>query len=89
VKACPATVNVPVRVCVVGFAVPLKLTVPFPLPLAPLVIVNHEALLVAVHEQPVCAVTAVEPVPPFAAIDWLVGLIAYAQVAAAWVTVNV
>jgi hypothetical protein len=72
----PATVSVPLRVCVVGFVEPLTFTLPLPLPLAPLVTVSHDVLLVAVHVQPVCAVTAVEPVPPLAAIDWLDGEIA-------------
>jgi hypothetical protein len=76
VNVLPATVSVPERLCVAVFAAPLKFTVPLPFPLAPLVIVSHAALLVAVQLQPVWAVTADEPVPPAAASCWLVGLIA-------------
>ena len=41
------------------FAVALNVTVPLPLPLAPPLMVSHPALLVAVHVQPVAAVTFV------------------------------
>ena len=67
-------VIVPVRALVVGLADALNATVPFPLPLAPLVTVNHDVLLLTpVHAHPVGAVTAVDPVPPPATTDWLVG----------------
>ena len=67
----------------------LNATDPPPLPLAPLVTVSHDAsLLTLVHAHPVGAVTVVEPVPPLTATDWLAGLIAYVQDAAACVTVN-
>ena len=42
----------------------VTLTLPFPEPLAPLVTVNQPALLVAVHVQPVGAVTFTESLPP-------------------------
>ena len=75
-KVWPPIVTVPLRGVPFGFAVALKATVPFPLPLAPLVTVNHPVLLLTpVHAQPVGAVTVVEPVPPAAATDWLAGLI--------------
>lgn len=64
-----ATVRVPERCAVVVLAATLYDTVPFPEPLLPLVIVSHVALLVAVHAQPVVVVTAVDAVPPAAAID--------------------
>ena len=54
---------VPVRPVVALFAATLNATVPLPDPLAPLVIVNQLVLLVAVHAQPVSAVTLVEPEP--------------------------
>ena len=38
-------------------------TVPLPAPLAPLLMVSHAALLVAVHAHPVAAVTAVVDEP--------------------------
>jgi hypothetical protein len=67
-------VNVPLRCDAFGLAVALKLTVPFPLPLAPLVIVSQDvSLLTAVHAQPAGADTAVDPVAPVAAIDCDVG----------------
>ena len=40
------------------------MTVPLPVPLAPDVIVIHDALLTAVHPQPLLAVTATLPDPP-------------------------
>ena len=66
VNVCPATVRVPAR------ALPLLAsteypTVPFPVPLAPLVTCSQpDALLVADHEQPLPerTVTPTEPVPP-------------------------
>ena len=73
----PPMLIVPVREVVFGFDEALKATVPLPLPLAPLVTVSHDvSLLTPVQAQPVGAVTAVEPVPPAAATDWLAGLIA-------------
>jgi hypothetical protein len=67
-------VIVPVRGLVFGFAVALKATVPLPLPFAPLLTVSHGvSLLIPVHAHPVGAVTAVDPVPPPATTDWLVG----------------
>lgn len=49
-------------------------------------IVSHEALLTAVHVQPVPAETLTAPLPAEDAIDWLVGEITGAQTA---VNVNV
>jgi hypothetical protein len=65
-KAWPAIVIVPSRAAPV-FALTLKVTVPFPLPLAPEVTTIHDALLTAVHEQAFDAVTViVAPGPPAA-----------------------
>ena len=61
---CPATVNVELRDEAAVFAVAVTLTLPSPDPLAPLVTVSHAAPLVAVHVQPVAAVTFTEPLPP-------------------------
>ena len=55
----PATVSVPTRCEVEGFAVALKVTVPLPDPLAPLLMVSQAALLAAVHVHPLAVVTAV------------------------------
>ena len=69
--------SVPLRWVPLGFAAALNDTVPFPLPLAPLVTVSHDVLLLTpVHEHPAGAVTVVEPLPPPAATDWLAGEIA-------------
>jgi hypothetical protein len=70
----PPIVSVPVRALMFGLDEALNATVPFPLPLAPLVSVNHDvSLLTPVHAHPAGAVTAVDPVPPPATTDWLVG----------------
>jgi hypothetical protein len=73
VKVRPPIVSVALRACVFGFAAALKLTVPAPLPLEPLVIVNHVSLLDAVHAQPFGPPTLVDPDPPAADTDWLPG----------------
>ena len=77
-KVWPATVIVPVR-CGPVFAATENWTAPLPLPLAPLEMVIHAALLVAAHAQPVVVVTLMLPVPPEAAKLWLVGLIENVQ----------
>jgi hypothetical protein len=84
VNVCPPAVNVPLRCDAFGLAVALKLTVPLPFPVPPLVIVSQDvSLLTAVHEQPLGAVIAVDPVPPPNASDALVGAIEYVHGAAA------
>ena len=66
----PAMVSEPLRGVPLGLAAALNATVPVPLPLAPLVTVNHDvSLLTPVHAQPANVVTVVEPVPPVAATD--------------------
>jgi hypothetical protein len=74
VNVCPPIAIVPARVAGFGLAAALKLTVPGPLPLAPVVTVNQLVLLLtAVHEHPVGDVTVVDPVPPAATTDCDVG----------------
>jgi hypothetical protein len=90
VKVLPAIVSVPVRGVVAVFAATSKVTVPLPVPVAPVARVIHPALLVAVHAQPVAALTETAlPVVPaaatFADADEIVG----AHGAAACVTLNV
>ncbi len=86
----PAIVSEPLRCVAFGFASAANATEPVPLPLAPLVTVSHEVLLLTpVHAQPANVVTVVEPVPPAATTDWLVGLIEYEHAAPACVTVSV
>ena len=71
----PPMVSVPVRALVSGLAAALNATVPLPVPLAPLVNVNHDVLLLTpVQGHPVGAATPVEPVPPVDAMDWLGGV---------------
>jgi hypothetical protein len=78
-----AIVNVPVRATPVFAAASIE-TVPLPLPLVPAVIVNHDALLAAIHPHPVPAVTVTGPVAPaLAATDSVVGLTKYEHGAAA------
>ena len=72
----PAMATVPVRCVVAVLASTLTVTLPFPAPLAPPVTVIHEAELVAVHVQPVAAVTATLLVSPAASIVRVVGLMA-------------
>jgi hypothetical protein len=72
VNVCPAIVSVVERDALVVFAAIVKPTLPLPLPLAPLVMVTHEAPLVAFQAQPRPVVTDTLPVPPVAATDWLV-----------------
>jgi len=68
VNVCVAIVIVPVRAAPV-LAATVKPTEPFPEPLAPPVIVSHDALLVAVHAHPLGAVTATAvPGPPVSAM---------------------
>jgi hypothetical protein len=76
VNVLPATVSVAERDDGEVFAATVNATVPFPLPFAPDVIVIQLALFVAVHPQLEPAVTEMDPEPPLAPTDWLVGLIA-------------
>ncbi len=77
-KLCPAIVSVPVRELMLLLAAALNATVPLPLPLAPPVTVSHDVLLLTpVHAHPAGDVTPVEPVPPPAGTEPLVGEIAY------------
>jgi hypothetical protein len=63
-------VSVPLRCVPLGFADTLKATVPAPLPLAPLVTVSQDVLLLTpVHAHPASVVTEVDPVPPAAGTD--------------------
>ena len=69
VTVLPAIVSVALRAVVEVFAAIEKPTVPFPEPGLPLVTVIHEALLAAVHEQPLVDVTPTDPVPLVAASE--------------------
>jgi hypothetical protein len=65
----PAMVNVPVRTALVGFEETVTLTVPPPLPLAPLVMDIQPLSDVAVHVQWLAALTVTELDPPDASND--------------------
>jgi hypothetical protein len=68
----PATVSVPVRGLVVGFAATLKLTEPVP-DMPPLVTVIQPTELVAVHAQELPVVTAILLLRPVDGAETLVG----------------
>jgi hypothetical protein len=70
---CPATVIVVFCAVVEVLAVAEYDTVPLPEPLAPLVMLSQLADSVAVHAQPLGAVTVAEPVPPLLANEMLDG----------------
>jgi hypothetical protein len=89
VKLLPAIVSVALLVAVVVFNAAVNLTLPEPLPVAPLVIVTHEAPLVAVQLHPAVVVTVTVPLPPDPASDWLVGEMVNAQGGPACVTERV
>ena len=61
------------RAAVPGLLATLNATLPFPVPLAPAVIVIHAAVVAAVHPQPAGAVTEKELAPPADPMDRLVG----------------
>ena len=65
------------------------MTEPLPVPVAPALIVIQEALLVALHAQPVGAVIVIAPVPAVAATLDDVGEIVGTHGAPACVTVKV
>ena len=67
-------VNVPLRLTLLGFAAAVNVTLPFPLPLAPVLMVNQLAPLLAVQLQPAAAVTATLLAPPAAGLLRLEGL---------------
>ncbi len=69
-------VAVPVRGVVAVLAATARATVPLPLPLAPLVTVIHDAVLVAVQAQLLWLVTATDAACPAATALVEVGLMA-------------
>ena len=72
-KLLPAIVSVADRDCVVVLDAAVNPTLLEPLPVAPLVIVTHDAPLVALHAHPAVVVTETMLLPPVAANDLLVG----------------
>jgi hypothetical protein len=67
-------------------AVAVRVTVPFPVPVAPPVMLSHAALSLAVHVHADAVATDACSVPPAAAAERLLGVTAYEQARAAWVT---
>lgn len=89
VTVTPATVIVPDRSSTLVFAATRYTVAPFPVSLAPALIVIHDTLLAAVHAQLGAAVTSTLFVPPAAVALAAVGATEDGQDAAACVTVNV
>jgi hypothetical protein len=81
-------VSEPFRVAPVVFPDAVKVTVPLPLPDAPVAIVSQVAFETAVQPHVAPAVTATLPPPPIAGTETLVGAMAYVQGTADWVTVK-
>lgn len=65
----PAMARVPDLCAVLGLGAMVKLTEPLPDPVAPAITLIQVALLTAVQQQPVCAVTVVDTLPPAAGTD--------------------
>lgn len=89
VNVLPATVKVADRAADPVLAATVNPVVPEPLPEAPLVIVTHDAPLLAVQPQPAVVVTATESAAPPAPTDRLDGEIENEQPTPACVTVCV
>ena len=62
---------VPIRAALLVLSDTEKLTIPFPVALAPFVTLIQPALLIAVQLHPLEAVTFTVPVPPALGKDWL------------------
>jgi len=69
----PPIVTVPVRVAGPGFDAALRVTVPGPTPVAPVVTVIHASLLTAVHAHAAAPLTVTVALPPVLLSVWLVG----------------
>jgi hypothetical protein len=82
-------VSVPLLADPVVFPDAVKVTVPLPVPDAPVAIVSQLAFEAAVQPHVASAVTLTLPPPPMAGTDMLGGAIANVQDRAVWVTVNV
>lgn len=72
-KLFPAMVSVAVLDCVVGLDAAVIPTLPEPVCVPPLVMVTHDAPLVAVHVHAVVVVTPTVLLPPAAENAWLAG----------------
>lgn len=81
-KLLPAIVSVADRDCVVVLDAAVNPTLPEPVPVAPLVIVTHDAPFDALQLHPAIVVTVTVPLPPLAASEVPAGEIVNAQGAA-------
>ena len=72
--AWPPTLSVAVRLAAAVFAAMLKVTAPTPVPLAPLVTVSHDTVVVAVQEHCVPLITLRVRLPAVAATLKLAGV---------------
>jgi hypothetical protein len=72
VSVCPAIVSVPFLGEPSVLAATVNVTVPFPVPLVPEVMVIKGELVTAVHAQLATEVTFTVPAPPAAEKSWLV-----------------
>jgi hypothetical protein len=88
-KLFPAIARKAVLPSVVVLGAAVNPTLPEPVPDAPLEIVTHGVMLVAVQLHPELVVTLTVPLPPAADSDRLAGEIVYAQGIPAWLTENV
>jgi hypothetical protein len=68
VNVCPAIETVPF-LALPGLGATFNLTVSLPMPVSPRLTNIHEALLTALHEQPLVAETLTSITPPFTPID--------------------
>jgi hypothetical protein len=84
----PAMVALPVRAVVPVLAATFIVTGPLPVPLAPLVMVSHAALLVAVQAQVEAAVTLTVSISPLATAVPDDGVIEYVHATPAWLRVT-
>lgn len=88
VKVWPPTVIVPVREASAVFAATAKFTVPSPEPLAPDVMVIHEAAEEADQEQPARVSTVTLPLVAPAGTEALTGAMSNVHAWPAWVTLK-
>lgn len=86
VTGVPAIVTVPVRGLVAPFGATAIVAVPLPVPVLPAVTVSQSLPGSALQPQPVPAVTETVTLPPAAGTFVVVGVTAYEQAWAAWVT---
>ena len=88
VNSFPPAAMVPVREVPAGLGSTRYVTVPLPVPVAPVSTVIQDTLETPVHAQPPGRLTATLPFPPASLMFWVVGDNVASQVAPAWVMTN-